>query len=240
MAYTSEFSTSALSDAEKNIIWTAENIERLEAQGILQGADAAAKKTAYFAEHDRLLTFPNSFIWKYLNDGEFVGFRLLVEPKKIVFELGGAGEFNDIEFSSCWSETPIDKMITVVWSICYNPKLIALDANYADTSMVTMQGLMTEAETLKLWEENSDVHGLSNVDLMMEYMKTIGKDKSFIFLTGNTQKAFHKNQLVSEGNGDRVFQYNQIAGCPMIVLGVTNQASYYSSLTTPNKGWDLT
>jgi len=106
--------------------------------------------------------------------------------------------------------------------------------------MVTMQGLMTEAETLKLWEENSDVHGLSNVDLMMEYMKTIGKDKSFIFLTGNTQKAFHKNQLVSEGNGDRVFQYNQIAGCPMIVLGVTNQASYYSSLTTPNKGWDLT
>jgi hypothetical protein len=239
MAYTSEFSTSVLTDAEKNLIWTAENIERLEAQGILHGADDAAKKTAYFDEHDRLLTFPNSFIWKYLNDGAFVGFRLLVEPKKVMF-----GEFvnalPDDEFSSCWSDDGIDKAKTLAWSVCYNPKLIALDANYADTSMVTMSGLMTEAETLKLWEEDSDVHGLSNVDSMMEYMKTIGKDKSFIFLTGNTQKAFHKNQLVSEGNGAHVFQYNQIAGCPMIVLGVTNQTSFYSSLTTPNKGWDLT
>jgi hypothetical protein len=237
MAYTSEFSTSALSDAEKNIIWTAENIERLEAQGILQGADDAAKKTAYFAHHDTLLALPNSFIWKYLNDGAFIGYRLLVEPKPVVF-----GWTSPEGWVPCisWSDEPRQQHSTLVSAICYNPKLIALDVNYADTSMVTVLGLMTEAETLKIWEEDSDVHGLSNVDSMMEYMKTIGKDKSFIFLTGNTQKTFHKNQLVSEGNGAHVLHYNQMAGCPMIVLGVTNQTSFYSSLTTPNKGWDLT
>jgi hypothetical protein len=237
MAYTSEFSTSALSDAEKNIIWTAENIERLEAQGILFGADDAAKKTNYFAHHDTLLALPNSFIWKYLNDGAFIGYRLLVEPKAPA--LGWTPPEGWVP-SLGWSDDPRRQHETLVTAVCYNPKLIALDANYADTSMVTILGLMTEAETLKIWEENSDVHGLSNVDTMMEYMKTIGKDKSFIFITGNTQKAFHKNQLVSEGNGAHVFQYNQIAGCPMIVLGVTNQTSFYSSLTTPNKGWDLT
>jgi hypothetical protein len=237
MAYTSEFSTSVLTDAEKNLIWTAENIERLEAQGILFGADDAAKKTNYFAHHDTLLALPNSFIWKYLNDGAFVGYRLLVEPKSPA--LGWTPPEGWVP-SLGWSDDPQRQHETLVTAVCYNPKLIALDANYADTSMVTLLGLMTEAETLKLWEEDSDVHGLSNVDSMMEYMKTIGKDKSFIFLTGNTQKAFHKNQLVSEGNGAHVFQYNQIAGCPMIVLGVTNQTSFYSSLTTPNKGWDLT
>lgn len=237
MAYTSEFSTSALSDAEKNIIWTAENIERLEAQGILFGADDAAKKTNYFAHHDTLLALPNSFIWKYLNDGAFIGYRLLVEPKAPA--LGWTPPEGWLP-SLLWSDDPLRQHETLVTAVCYNPKLIALDANYADTSMVTLLGLMTEAETLKIWEEDSDVHGISNVDSMMEYMKTIGKDKSFIFLTGNTQKAFHKNQLVSEGNGAHVFQYNQIAGCPMIVLGVTNQTSFYSSLTTPNKGWDLT
>lgn len=237
MAYTSEFSTSALSDAEKNIVWTAENIERLEAQGILFGADDAAKKTNYFAHHDTLLALPNSFIWKYLNDGAFIGYRLLVEPKSPA--LGWTPPEGWVP-SLGWSDDSQRQHETLVTAVCYNPKLIALDANYADTSMVTLLGLMTEAETLKIWEEDSDVHGISNVDSMMEYMKTIGKDKSFIFLTGNTQKAFHKNQLVSEGNGAHVFQYNQIAGCPMIVLGVTNQTSFYSSLTTPNKGWDLT
>lgn len=237
MAYTSEFSTSALSDAEKNIVWTAENIERLEAQGILFGADDAAKKTNYFAHHDTLLALPNSFIWKYLNDGAFIGYRLLVEPKSPA--LGWTPPEGWVP-SLGWSDDSQRQHETLVTAVCYNPKLIALDANYADTSMVTLLGLMTEAETLKIWEEDSDVHGISNVDSMMEYMKTIGKDKSFIFLTGNTQKAFHKNQLVSEGNGAHIFQYNQIAGCPMIVLGVTNQTSFYSSLTTPNKGWDLT